>query len=183
MDSFEQFEEPQLPPKDAFYISLTEEDIFEIYYTHGQRVFNHFNMADLGDYHNLYLLTDVLLLADTFGNFRDVCLQRYGLDPAHNYTSPGLSWQDALKMTDMELDLLTDIDRDFFIEEGIRGGVAMISYWYALANAPGMENYDASKRNNYMMYLDANNLYGWAMSQPLLSRLISNGSQMRKWKN
>ena len=82
MDSFERFQEPQLPPKDAFYSSLTEEDISEIDYTHIQRVFNHFNMTDLGYYHNLYLLTSVLLLADVFENFRDVCLQHYGLDPA-----------------------------------------------------------------------------------------------------
>ena len=79
MDSFERFQEPQLPPKDAFYSSLTEEDIFEIDFTHAQRVFNHFNMTNLRDYHNFYLLTDVLLLADMFENFRDVLLQHYGL--------------------------------------------------------------------------------------------------------
>ena len=60
-------------------------------------------MTDLGDYHNFYLLTNVLLLAEMFENFRYVCLQRYGLDPAHNYTPPGLSWQAALKMTKVEL--------------------------------------------------------------------------------
>ena len=169
MDSFERFQEPQLPPKNAFYSSLTEEDISEIDYTHGKRVFNHFDMTDLGDYHNFYLLTDVLLLADVFENFMDMYLQYYGLDPAHNYTFPGLSWQAALKITDVELDLLTDIDQHLFIKEGIRGGVAMISHQYTWANAPGMENYDASKRNNYIMYLDANNIYGWAMSQPLLT--------------
>ena len=109
----------------------------------------------------------MLLLADVFENFRDVCLQHYGLDPAHNNTSPGLSWQAALKMVDVELDLLTDIDQHLFIEEGIRGGVVMISHRYARANAPGMENCDASKRNSYIMYLDANNLYRWVMSQPL----------------
>ena len=121
-------------------------------------MFNHFDMTDLRDYHKFYLLTDVLLLAEVFDNFRDLCLQHYGLDPAHNYTSPGLSWQAALKMVDVELDLLTDIDQHLFIEEGIRGGVVMISHRYARANAPGMENYKAS---------NANNLYGWAMSQPL----------------
>ena len=167
MDPFERFQELKLPPKDAFSSSLTEEDISAIDYTHAQRVFNHFNMTNLEDYHNFYLLTDVLLLADLFENLRDVCLQHYGLDPAHNYTFPGLSWQAALKMADLELDLLTDIDQHLFIEEGIRGGVAMISHQYARANAPGMENYNASKCNSYIMYLDANNLYGWVMSQPL----------------
>ena len=113
------------------------------------------------------MLTDVLLLANVFKNFRDVCLQRYGLDPAHSYTSPGFFWQAALKMMGVEVDLLTDIDQNLFIEEGIRGGVAIISHQYTRANASGMKNYDASKRNSYIMYLDVNNLYGWAMSQPL----------------
>ena len=70
-------------------------------------------------------------------------------------------------MTDMGLDLLTDIDQHLFIEEGIRRGVAIISHWYAQANSPGMENYDASKHSSYVMYLDANNLHGWVMSQLL----------------
>ena len=136
MDSFERFEEPHLPPKDAFYTSFTEEGISEIDYTHVQRVFNHFDMIDLRDYHNFSLLTNVLLLADVFENFRDVCLQHYGLDLAHNYTSPGLPWQPAFKMIDVELDLLTDIDQHLFIEEGISGGMAMISHQYAQANSP-----------------------------------------------
>ena len=126
MDYFEQFHESQLPPKDTSYCSLREEDISETDYPHVQRVLNHFYMADLGVYHNFYLLTSVLVIL--FVNFRDTCLQHYGLDPAHNYTSLGLSWQVALKATDMELDLLTDIDYYLFIEEGIRGGVVMISH-------------------------------------------------------
>ena len=72
VDSLERFQEPQLPSKDAFYSSLTEEDISEIDYIHAQRVFNHFDMADLGDYHNFYLLTNALLQVDVFENFRDV---------------------------------------------------------------------------------------------------------------
>ena len=99
--------------------------------------------------------------------FLDMYLQHYGLDPAHNCSSSGLLWQAALKMTDQELDLLTDIDQHLFIKEKIREGMAMISHWYALSNAPGMENYDASKRNSYTIYLDASNLYVWAMSQCL----------------
>ena len=131
-----------------FYSSLTKEEISEINYTHGQRVFKHFNMTDLGDYHSFCLLTDVHLLADMFEIFREVCLQYYGLDPAHNYTSPGLSWKAALKMMDMELDLLTDIYQHLFIKEVIKGGVTMISYQYAQANAPDMENCNTSKRNS-----------------------------------
>ena len=120
MDSFEQFQEPQLPPKDVFYTSLTEVDISVIDYIHTKMVFNHFYMTDLRDYHNFYLLTDLLSLANVFESFRDVCFQHYDLDPVHNYNSPGLSWQTVFKMTVVELDLFTDIDQHLFIEEGIR---------------------------------------------------------------
>ena len=89
VDSFERSQEPQLPSKYAFYSSLTQEDIFKTDYTHAQRVFKHFDMRDLGDNHNFYLLTDVFLLVDVFQNFREKCLQHYGLYLAHNYTSPG----------------------------------------------------------------------------------------------
>ena len=88
-------------------------------------------MTDLGDYHKFYLLADVLLLTEVFENFRDVRLQHCGLDTFHDYTSPGLSWQGTLKMTDVEQDLLTDIDQHLFIDEEIRGGMAMISHQYA----------------------------------------------------
>ena len=167
MDSFERFQEPQLPPKEVFYSSLMEEDISEIDNTNAERVFNHFGMTDLEDYHNFYLLTGVLLLANVLENFKDVCLQYYGLDLAYNYTSPGLSRQAVLKMMDVELDLLTNIDQHLFIKDVISGGVEMISHQYTPASALWMENYDASKRNRYIKYLDANNLYGWVMSQPL----------------
>ena len=130
LSNMERYTPIQRPSKDAFYSSLTEKDISEIDFTHTQRVLNHFDMTDFRDYQNFYLLTDVLLLADVFENFRDTCLQNYGLDPAHNYTSPGLSWQAAVKMKDVELDLVTDIDQHLLIEEGIRGGVAMISHRY-----------------------------------------------------
>ena len=158
MDSSERFQERELPPKDVFYSPLTEEDISEIDYTHTQRVFSHFDMTDLRDYHNFYLLTDVLLLANVFEKFRDMCLQHYGLDPIQNYTSSGLSWQAALKMMDVEFYLLTDIDQHLLIEEEIKRGVAIISYRYVRTNACGMEN-SASKRNSYILHLDVNNLY------------------------
>ena len=96
-------------------------------------------MTDLGDYRNFSVLTDVLLLADVFKNFRDVYLQHYGLDPVLNYSFP---------FPDVELDLLTDTDQHLSIEEGIKGGGAMISHRYAPANAPGMKNYDISKCNS-----------------------------------
>ena len=129
MDSIEQFQEPQLPLKDAFYSLLTEEDISKTNNTHAQRVFNHFGMTELRDYHNFYLLSNLLLLAEAFQNLRNVCLQHYRLDSTHNYTSCGLLWLAAPKMMDVELDLLTDIDQHLFINERIRGEVAMINHW------------------------------------------------------
>ena len=108
----------------------------------------------------------VLLLADVFENFRNVCLDKYGLDPAHYYSSPGLSWDALLKKTGLELELLTDLDMHLFIERGIRRGILMSSKRYAKANDP-LVGYDPRKPTNYITYLDANNLYGWAMSLPL----------------
>ena len=119
------------------------------------------------DYHDLYLESDVLLLADVFENFRNVCLKNYKLDPAWYYTSPGLTWDAALKMTGIELELLTDPDMLLMIEKGIRGGVSMISKRHGKANNKYMgEDYDPSQPSKYVTYLDANNLYGWAMSKP-----------------
>ena len=162
INSFVRFQEPILPPKDFFCSSLTEQDISKTDYTHVERLFNNFDMTSLGDYHNFYLLINALLLVHVFKNFKDVCLQHYGLDPADNYIFPGLSWEAALKMTDVELDLLTDINQHLFIKEDFKEGVAMTSHQYAQANAPVIKDFDASERNIYIMYLHVNNLYGWA---------------------
>ena len=167
MDSWVKFDEIALPTKDLFYSTLTGEDISDVDYEHAKNVFSNFEMQDLRDYHNFYLLTDVLLLADVFESFRNTCISNYDLDPAHCYTAPGLSWQAALKMTGITLDLLTDIDMHLFIEAGIRGGVAVISHRHGQANLPDLPNYDSSKPKQHLVYWDANNLYGWAMSQYL----------------
>ena len=121
----------------------------------------------MGDYHDLYLKSDVLLLADVYENFRNVCMASYELDPAHYYTAPGLSWDSMLKMTGVTLELIDDVDKYLMIESGLRGGISMISNKYAKANNPYLDDYDPSTPNNYITYLDANNLYGWAMSQYL----------------
>ena len=127
MDDVKRFDETQLPPKESFYSTLTEECIKDDEYEHAQNVWQKFEIENLKQYHDLYLMTDTLLLADVFEQFRDMCLKNYELDPVHSYTAPGLTWKAALKMTKVKLDLLTDIDQHIFIEDGIRGGVAMIS--------------------------------------------------------
>ena len=103
-------------------------------YQHAHTVFKTFNCKNLGDYTELYCKSDVLLLADVFENFIDVCLEKYKLDPSHYITAPSLSWDDMLKMTKVELELLTDGDMYLFFEEGIRGGVSTITNRYAKAN-------------------------------------------------
>ena len=167
MDSWERFEETQLPPKEDFYSKLTGANISDSDYTHAQRVWETFGCQTLGNYTDLYCRTDVLLLADVFENFRKTSQKQYGLDPANYYTSPGLTWDALLKKTGIELELLTDYDQHLFIEKGMRGGISMVSKRHVRANNPAVEGYDPEKPNSHILYLDANNLYGWAMSQPL----------------
>ena len=167
MDSWERFADTRLPPKASFYSKLTGEHISDKDYAHAQNVWEVFGCQSMGDYCDLYCRTDVLLLADVFETFRKTCMGQYSLDPAHYYTSPGLSWDALLKKTGVELELLTDYDQHLFIEKGLRGGISMVSKRYARANNPLIEGYNSSKPNTHILYLDANNLYGWAMSQPL----------------
>ena len=167
VSSLEKLSETQLPPKEEFYSKLNDEDISEDDYQHAINVWNTFNCKTIRDYHDLYLKSDVLLLADVFENFRKTCLKHYNLDPAHYYTSPGLAWDACLKETGQKLQLLDDYDMLMMIEKGIRGGITHISKRYAEANNKYMKNYDPQKPSTFIQYLDANNLYGWAMSQNL----------------
>ena len=111
--------------------------------------------------------SDTLLLADVFENFRNICLSNYELDPAHFISLPGLAWQACLKKTGVELELLTDYDMLLMIEEGIRGGICHAVHRYAKANNIYMKDYNSNKESSYIQYLDANNLYGAAMSEKL----------------
>ena len=167
MDSFEKFNKTELPTKEEFYSILNNEHITDEDYSHAQNVWNTFQLQTMGEYHNLYLKSDILLLGDVFENFRETCLQYYKLDPCHYFTSPGLSWDAMLKMTNIKLELMTDIDMFQFIEKGMRGGISYIANRYGKANNKYMKEYDEKAPSKYIMYLDANNLYGWAMSQYL----------------
>ena len=120
-----------------------------------------------GDYHDLYVQCDTLLVADEFENFRNNCLEIYRLDPVYFVSAPGLVWQACLKKTEVKLELITDYDMLLMIEKGIRGGICQATHRYAKANNKYMKNYDKNIESSYIEYLDANNLYGWAMSQKL----------------
>ena len=115
----------------------------------------------------MYVQCDTLLLVDFFENFTDKCIEIYELDPAHFLSAPGLAWQVCLKKTKVELDLLTDIDMLLMFEKGIRDGICQAIHRYAKANNKYMKNYDKDIISSYLMYLYANNLYGWTMSQKL----------------
>ena len=162
VDNWERFSEILLPSKKDFYSNLHMEDISDIDYSHANNVFKVFKVENLGDYHDLYLQSDTLLLADVFNNFRDI--KEYKLDPAHVLSLPGLA---CLKKTNIELELLTDYDMLLMIEEGIRGGICHSIHRYAKANNKYMKNYNNNEESSYIQYLDANNLYGWAMSKTL----------------
>ncbi|KAK3698312.1 hypothetical protein QZH41_006011 [Actinostola sp. cb2023] len=166
-NGFDKLEATQLPPKEAFYSKLNDTDISEEDHQHAEKVWETFSMKTMREYHDLYLESDVLLLADVFENFRDACVKNYGLDSAWYYTAPGLAWDAALKLTEVKLELFTDPDMHLMIEEGIRGGVSMISKRHGKANNKYTKEYDSSLPTKYITYLDANNLYGWAMSKPL----------------
>ena len=167
MDSWQRFVETSLPDKEAFYSNLNMEDITDVDYRHGKTVFEYRINKNLGDYHDLYVQSDTLLLADVFENFRNTCIKVYELYPANFISAPGLAWQACLKKTEVKLELLTDVDMLLMVGKGIRRGICHAIYRYAKANNKYMKNYNKDKEESFLQYLDANNLYGWAMSQKL----------------
>ena len=167
LDSVERFKETCLPGKDAFYSHLNRQGISDKDMEHAKQVWNEMGIKNMGEYHDAYLKADVTELADVMEEFRKVCRTNYGLDPVWYYTAPGLAWDTALKISKVELELLSDPDMLLFFERGIRGGVSTIFHRRAQANNKYMKNYDKSKPSVFVPYWDANGLYAWAMSHPL----------------
>jgi hypothetical protein len=159
-------ETTELPPKAEFHSKLYDEPISDKEYQHAKTVWDTFKCKDLGEYSDLYLKSDVLLLADVFEAFRKMCMDEYNLDPCWYYTVPALAWDASLKQTKVQLDLIQDPEILYMVEKGVRGGVAQCSKRYAEAKNKYTEGVDVEDPE-YIAYLDANNLYGWAMSQPL----------------
>ena len=168
MDSEEKFNDTKPPPQKAFNSKLSGKGISNKNYNRVLNVWNTFNMKTFKEYHELYNVTDVLLLADVFEKFRDLCLKNYGLDPVYYYTAPGLAMDACLKITGIQLELLSDQNMLLLFEKGIRGGISIISNRYGKANNKYMrKGYNKSIPSKYLMYVDANNLYGCAMSEKL----------------
>ena len=142
MDSEERFNETSLPDKEAFYSNLNTEDITDVDYKHAKTVFKNLIDKNLGYYHDLYVQSNTLLLADVFKNFRNICIKVYEHDPAHFLSAPGLSWQACLKKTEVKLELLTDFDMFLMVEKRIKGGICHRMHRYAKANNNYMKDYN-----------------------------------------
>ena len=178
--------------KKAFYSNLNLEDTSDVDYPQVQKVWGVLERKNRGEYHDiyvqsdtilfsdffeifrssggyhdLYVQSDTLLLSDVFESFRNKCLEIYKLDHIYFVPAPGLAWEACLKKTRVKLELITDYDMLLMIEKGIRGGICQATYRYAEANNKYLENYDKNHESSYIEYLDANSLYGWAMSQKL----------------
>ena len=168
MDSFVRFAETAFPSQDFFFSKLSDSPCSDSEYKHSPRVWNAFGCETIADYHDIYLQLDVLLLAGFFEKFRKTCLDFYKLDPFQYYTTPGLAWDAALRMSRVDLHLLSDKDMYHFVEDSIRGSISMTSTRHAQANDPSFPAaYNASFPRQNLIYLDANNLYCWAMPRSL----------------
>ena len=173
MNSFDKFNDEHLPSKEQFYSRLTEEDLTNDDYNKAKQIWKHFGIKSMGDYHDLYLKTDVLLLTDVFENFRDMCLSYYGLDPVYYYTLPNFAFDAMLKLIGIEIDLVYNQEMYEMIEAGLRGGMTQTTCKKVEANNKYMgSDYDKNKASSYINYLDANNLYGLSMIQKLPYRSL-----------
>ena len=165
MEDWEKLNESSLPEKEYFYSHSKMEDITDADHVHAKRVCKHFETKKCGEYHDLHVQSNTLLLADVFENF-------------YVFSAPGLAWQAALKKTNVKLDLLTDVDMLLMVEKGIRGRKYHSIYLYAKDNNKYIKNYDGNKESSYLQYWDLNNLYNWTMSQKLPLYNFLSGSKI-----
>ena len=128
------------------------EGITEVDHGYAKRVFKNLSNKNLGDYHDLYVQSDTLLLADEFENFRNMCIKVYELDPAHFLSAPGLAWKACLKKTEVKLELLTDVDMLLMVEKGIRGGICHGMHRYAKANNKYIKDYNKDEDESFFEY-------------------------------
>ncbi|XP_060855588.1 uncharacterized protein LOC132933299 [Metopolophium dirhodum] len=165
VDSWSKLDNAFLPTKLQFYNSLTDENISNEDYIHAKNVWNTFDVKTLGEYSDLYLKTDVTILADVFENFRDICLSTLRIDPAHYMTAPGFAFDCMLKYTKVKLERLKDYNMLLYFEKSIRGGICQSTKRYAKANIPNIEglDYNSNEPITWITYLDCVNLYGKSM--------------------
>ena len=167
MNDWKKFEETELPSHNEFYLNLYLKNISKEDFKHAQNVWKTFNIKNLGEYHDLYVQSDTTQLTDIFEQFRTLCLKEYELDPAYFCATPVLAMEPCLKRTAVKLELLTDINMILMFGKGIRGGISQAIQRYASANNKYMPNFNRKQIISYLMYLDANNLYGYAMIKRL----------------
>ena len=156
--SFENFKETSLPPQTAFYNDLAEEKCSDEDYKHVQNIWQAFNLENLGDLCKLYVVSDVLLLDCVIQQYRAECIDSYNLDPVHYFTAPALTWDAGLKHTKVVLELLEQQEMYIFLEQAIRGGISTITHRFAKANNHFLKDYDPTKPESFLAYIDANNL-------------------------
>ena len=164
-DNTKKYNDQKLPNKEKFFNKINNKNISDDDYNHTKNVFEKFNCKNLLDYSILYLKTDLCHLSDVFQKFSNFAHEKYNLDPKHSYTLPGFSWQSMLKLTKIELELISDPDMYLFLMDTIHGGIAVCNNKHVIADNKYINK--NTKNNKYLLYLDANNLYGFSMSQPL----------------
>ena len=167
MNDWDKFDETNIPSIKDHYSNLQLKNITKEDHNHAKNVWDTLKIKNLGEYHDLYVQLDTAQLADVFENFRTVCLKEYELDPTYFVSTPGLALEAMLKITKVKIELLTDIDMVLMVENGIRGGLTQVVKKYGVANNKYLPDYNKNKKSTYLQYLDANNLYGYAMIKKL----------------
>ena len=167
IDSFEKFEETEIPSQEKFFNDLSEESVSDELYANFKRLWFLFDLKNIGELSDLYVAVDTALLADIFENLRRVSFSTIGLDPAHSFTAAGLSWSGALKVGKLKIEIPQSKEIHDFIDNNLRGGVAQGSIPYSKANNPLLKDYDSTKPISYIYFFDCNGLYARAMEEKL----------------